>query len=125
MAALLVIGAIPSGLAGTISSAQGLYVVRFFIGTSSSSTNLNRRKRNLGQAFSVVRSYRAKHGLRRSSTSASWDARTRLQAGGVTQGEDSPSSSWSPSTTDSLQTTCQSMQHGEVLDASSQNVLTH
>ncbi|KAI0962721.1 hypothetical protein AcW1_000016 [Taiwanofungus camphoratus] len=32
MAALLVIGAIPSGLAGTISSAQGLYVVRFFIG---------------------------------------------------------------------------------------------
>lgn len=32
MAALLIIGAIPSGLAGTISSAGGLYVVRFFIG---------------------------------------------------------------------------------------------
>lgn len=32
MAALLVAGAIPSGLAGTISSAGGLYAVRFFIG---------------------------------------------------------------------------------------------
>ncbi|KAH9947041.1 major facilitator superfamily domain-containing protein [Amylocystis lapponica] len=32
MAGLLVIGAIPSGLAGTVHSAQGLYVVRFFIG---------------------------------------------------------------------------------------------
>lgn len=32
MAGLLIIGAIPSGLAGTISTAQGLYIVRFFIG---------------------------------------------------------------------------------------------
>ncbi|GAA5999897.1 hypothetical protein JCM10207_005961 [Rhodosporidiobolus poonsookiae] len=32
MAAILVLGAIPSGLAGTISSAGGLYAVRFFIG---------------------------------------------------------------------------------------------
>lgn len=32
MAGLLIIGAIPSGLAGTVSSAQGLYVIRFFIG---------------------------------------------------------------------------------------------
>lgn len=32
MASLLVIGAIPSGLAGTITSARGLYIVRFFIG---------------------------------------------------------------------------------------------
>lgn len=32
MAGLLVLGAIPSGLAGTISNASGLYVVRFFIG---------------------------------------------------------------------------------------------
>lgn len=31
-AACLVIGAIPSALAGTISSAAGLYVIRFFIG---------------------------------------------------------------------------------------------
>ena len=34
MAGILVIGAIPSGLAGTVKSAQGLYVVRFFIGLS-------------------------------------------------------------------------------------------
>ena len=33
MAGLLIIGAIPSGLAGTVSSAGGLYTVRFFIGT--------------------------------------------------------------------------------------------
>lgn len=32
MAGVLVIGAIPSGLAGTVKSAEGLYVVRFFIG---------------------------------------------------------------------------------------------
>ncbi|THH33241.1 hypothetical protein EUX98_g1006 [Antrodiella citrinella] len=32
MAGLLVIGAIPSGLAGTVSSAGGLYTIRFFIG---------------------------------------------------------------------------------------------
>ncbi|VDB91647.1 unnamed protein product [Peniophora sp. CBMAI 1063] len=32
MATLLVIGAIPSGLAGTVHNAQGLYVIRFFIG---------------------------------------------------------------------------------------------
>ena len=32
MAALLIAGAIPSGLAGTISTANGLYAVRFFIG---------------------------------------------------------------------------------------------
>lgn len=32
MASLLVIGAIPSGLAGTVSTAGGLYTVRFFIG---------------------------------------------------------------------------------------------
>lgn len=32
MASLLVLGAIPSGLAGTISSAGGLYTIRFFIG---------------------------------------------------------------------------------------------
>ncbi|EGN92385.1 hypothetical protein SERLA73DRAFT_191257 [Serpula lacrymans var. lacrymans S7.3] len=32
MATLLIIGAIPSGLAGTITDAQGLYIVRFFIG---------------------------------------------------------------------------------------------
>lgn len=32
MASILIIGAIPSGLAGTVSSAQGLYVIRFFIG---------------------------------------------------------------------------------------------
>lgn len=34
MAGILVIGAIPSGLAGTISTVQGLYIVRFFIGVS-------------------------------------------------------------------------------------------
>lgn len=34
MAALLVIGAIPSGLAGTVHSAGGLYTIRFFIGSS-------------------------------------------------------------------------------------------
>jgi NNP family nitrate/nitrite transporter-like MFS transporter len=32
MAVLLVIGAIPSGLAGTVRTASGLYTVRFFIG---------------------------------------------------------------------------------------------
>ncbi|KAH7886819.1 major facilitator superfamily domain-containing protein [Phlebopus sp. FC_14] len=32
MAGLLILGAIPSGLAGTVSTATGLYVVRFFIG---------------------------------------------------------------------------------------------
>ncbi|KAG2067853.1 nitrate transporter [Suillus decipiens] len=32
MAGLLIIGAIPSGLAGTVSTANGLYAVRFFIG---------------------------------------------------------------------------------------------
>jgi NNP family nitrate/nitrite transporter-like MFS transporter len=32
MATLLIIGAIPSGLAGTVSTANGLYIVRFFIG---------------------------------------------------------------------------------------------
>ncbi|ORY83555.1 putative high affinity nitrate transporter [Leucosporidium creatinivorum] len=32
MAAILLIGAIPSGLAGTISSPAGLYTIRFFIG---------------------------------------------------------------------------------------------
>ncbi|KAF9219483.1 nitrate transporter [Gyrodon lividus] len=32
MAALLVLGAIPSGLAGTVSTANGLYTIRFFIG---------------------------------------------------------------------------------------------
>lgn len=32
MAGLLIVGAIPSGLAGTVHSAQGLYVIRFFIG---------------------------------------------------------------------------------------------
>lgn len=32
MAGLLVLGAIPSGLAGTAHTAQGLYLVRFFIG---------------------------------------------------------------------------------------------
>ena len=33
MAGLLVIGAIPSGLAGTVTTPGGLYVIRFFIGT--------------------------------------------------------------------------------------------
>jgi NNP family nitrate/nitrite transporter-like MFS transporter len=32
MASLLIIGAIPSGLAGTVSTANGLYIIRFFIG---------------------------------------------------------------------------------------------
>lgn len=32
MAALLIIGAIPSGLAGTVTSVGGLYTIRFFIG---------------------------------------------------------------------------------------------
>ncbi|CCM02700.1 uncharacterized protein FIBRA_04806 [Fibroporia radiculosa] len=32
MAGILVLGAIPSGLAGTIKNANGLYIVRFFIG---------------------------------------------------------------------------------------------
>ncbi|KAF9239852.1 major facilitator superfamily domain-containing protein [Melanogaster broomeanus] len=32
MACLLILGAIPSGLAGTVSTANGLYIVRFFIG---------------------------------------------------------------------------------------------
>ena len=32
MASLLVLGAIPSGLAGTAHSANGLYIIRFFIG---------------------------------------------------------------------------------------------
>ena len=32
MAAILVLGAIPSGLAGTAFNAQALYVIRFFIG---------------------------------------------------------------------------------------------
>ncbi|KAF8329332.1 nitrate/nitrite porter [Cantharellus anzutake] len=32
MAAILILGAIPSGLAGTVHSVQGLYAVRFFIG---------------------------------------------------------------------------------------------
>lgn len=32
MASLLIIGAIPSGLAGTVPTANGLYIVRFFIG---------------------------------------------------------------------------------------------
>ncbi|CAL1702990.1 unnamed protein product [Somion occarium] len=32
MAGLLAIGAIPSGLAGTVKSVQGLYLIRFFIG---------------------------------------------------------------------------------------------
>lgn len=33
MAAILVLGAIPSGLAGTVTTVHGLYAVRFFIGT--------------------------------------------------------------------------------------------
>ncbi|GAA5913646.1 uncharacterized protein JCM6883_004037 [Sporobolomyces salmoneus] len=32
MAGLLIVGSIPSGLAGTVTSAEGLYVIRFFIG---------------------------------------------------------------------------------------------
>jgi len=32
MAAVLLLGSIPSGLAGTVHSAQGLYIIRFFIG---------------------------------------------------------------------------------------------
>jgi NNP family nitrate/nitrite transporter-like MFS transporter len=32
MAWVLILGAIPSGLAGTISTATGFYFVRFFIG---------------------------------------------------------------------------------------------
>jgi MFS transporter, NNP family, nitrate/nitrite transporter len=32
MAAILAIGAIPSGLAGTVHNASGLYTIRFFIG---------------------------------------------------------------------------------------------
>ncbi len=32
MAGVLIAGAIPSGLAGTISNANGLYIIRFFIG---------------------------------------------------------------------------------------------
>lgn len=32
MATILVIGAIPSGLAGTVTTVRGLYIVRFFIG---------------------------------------------------------------------------------------------
>jgi len=32
MASLLVLGAIPSGLAGTVHSANALYIIRFFIG---------------------------------------------------------------------------------------------
>jgi NNP family nitrate/nitrite transporter-like MFS transporter len=32
MAGLLILGSIPSGLAGTVTSAQGLYIIRFFIG---------------------------------------------------------------------------------------------
>jgi MFS family permease len=32
MAGLLIVGSIPSGLAGTVTSAQGLYIIRFFIG---------------------------------------------------------------------------------------------
>lgn len=32
MAAILIIGAIPSGLAGTVTTVNGLYVIRFFIG---------------------------------------------------------------------------------------------
>lgn len=37
MAALLVVGAIPSGLAGTVTTASGLYAIRFFIGTHRTS----------------------------------------------------------------------------------------
>lgn len=32
MAGILIVGAIPSGLAGTVTSYQGLLVIRFFIG---------------------------------------------------------------------------------------------
>lgn len=32
MAAILIVGAIPSGLAGTVTSYEGLLVLRFFIG---------------------------------------------------------------------------------------------
>jgi NNP family nitrate/nitrite transporter-like MFS transporter len=32
MASVLIVGAIPSGLAGTVTSVNGLYVIRFFIG---------------------------------------------------------------------------------------------
>ena len=32
MAAILILGAIPSGLAGTVTSYEGLLVLRFFIG---------------------------------------------------------------------------------------------
>lgn len=32
MAGILVAGAIPSGLAGTATTASGLYAIRFFIG---------------------------------------------------------------------------------------------
>ena len=35
MAGLLIVGAVPSGLAGTVHSANGLYVIRFFIGTQT------------------------------------------------------------------------------------------
>ena len=34
MAGILIVGAIPSGLAGTVSTAEGLYTIRFFIGAS-------------------------------------------------------------------------------------------
>jgi MFS transporter, NNP family, nitrate/nitrite transporter len=32
MASVLILGAIPSGLAGTVKNVTGLYLVRFFIG---------------------------------------------------------------------------------------------
>lgn len=51
MASLLVIGAIPSGLAGTVHSAQGLYIIRFFIGTRilvRSKFHLNTSRNDIG-----------------------------------------------------------------------------
>lgn len=32
MAGILIVGAIPSGLAGTVTTVNGFYAVRFFIG---------------------------------------------------------------------------------------------
>ena len=43
MAALLIIGSIPSGLAGTAHSANTLYAVRFFIGILGGSCCFARR----------------------------------------------------------------------------------
>lgn len=121
MAGILVLGAIPSGLAGTISSANGLYVVRFFIGTYLHHLGVCHHGDATRATFPTVcqvssgePSCPAKRGLPHSLTRMSSDGRTRLLAGGATRVAGSHSSSCSPCTMPSYGMVSRSTSRGEV-----------